>query len=165
VKTLLLVLRSLLYMAGFLLFFGWIALSLRGLDRRTGITLPASAPIAGLACMALGGVVVAICAGLFILQGRGTPAVFDAPRKFVVLGPYKYVRNPMYIGGLTMLAGLGLYLRSISILALLLVLALAVHLFVLYYEELQLRNKFGAAYIDYCRRVPRWIPGRPSDTP
>ena len=54
--------------------------------------------------------------GIFVVRGRGTPAVFDAPREFVVVGPYKYVRNPMYIGALTLLIGFGLYQHSISIL-------------------------------------------------
>ncbi len=98
-----------------------------------------------------------MCAGVFVLKGRGTPAIFDAPRKFVAVGPYQYVRNPMYIGGLGLLVGFGLFEGSVSILALSLVMFLLVHLFVVYYEEPGLKKKFGTKYKKYCEVVPRWF--------
>ena len=157
-KTLFLALRSVLYMAGFLFFFGWIALRVRSLDRSFGVSLPAASEIPGAILLVIGATLGLACAGVFISRGRGTPAIFDAPRAFVAIGPYKYVRNPMYIGGLVLLIGFGLYERSISILFLALLLFPLVHLFVLFYEEPTLTRKFGSSYQEYRRAVRRWIP-------
>ena len=64
----------------------------------------------------------------------------------------------MYIGGLILLIGFGLFERSISILFLTLPLFLLVHLFVLFYEEPTLTRKFGSSYQEYRKAVRRWIP-------
>ena len=157
-KILFLALRSVLYMTGFLLFFGWIALLVRNFDQNFGISLPDAAEIPGAILAVVGAILVLACAGVFISRGRGTPAIFDAPRAFVAIGPYKFVRNPMYIGGLMLLIGFGLYERSISILFLTLPLFLLIHLFVVFYEEATLTRKFGSSYQDYRRAVRRWVP-------
>lgn len=156
-RTLLLALRALVYMTGFLFVFGWIARRVRAFDGSLGV-LPAWSPSLGIVLAVAGGLVVLACAGVFIVRGRGTPAVFDPPREFVAVGPYKYVRNPMYIGGLTLLVGFGLYERSVAILVLCVVLLLAVHGFVVFFEEPQLRARFSAGYEQYCRDVRRWVP-------
>jgi protein-S-isoprenylcysteine O-methyltransferase Ste14 len=157
-KTLIIALRTVVYTTGFVLFWGWIALRVRGLDRNLGIILPAWTGFLGVVLGVMGGIVVLVCAGTFIVRGRGTPAPFDAPREFVAVGPYRYVRNPMYIGALTAIAGFALYLHSISILLFCLAVFLVAHLFVLFYEEPTLRAKFGAGYEAYCRTVSRWVP-------
>ena len=157
-KTLFLALRSVIYMSGFLLFFGWIALLVRTFDQSFGVSLPAATEIPGAILLVIGATLGLACAGVFISRGRGTPAIFDAPRAFVAIGPYKYVRNPMYIGGLILLIGFGLFERSISILFLTLPLFLLVHLFVLFYEEPTLTRKFGSSYQEYRKAVRRWIP-------
>jgi protein-S-isoprenylcysteine O-methyltransferase Ste14 len=145
-------------MSGFLLFFGWVALRVRAFDQRLGVSLPAVAEIPGAILVVLGAILVLACADVFISRGRGTPAIFDPPRAFVAIGPYQYVRNPMYIGGLMLLLGFGLCQRSISILFLTLPLFLLLHLFVLFYEEPTLTRKFGSSYQEYLRAVRRWIP-------
>jgi protein-S-isoprenylcysteine O-methyltransferase Ste14 len=160
-KTLFLALRSVLYMTGFLLLFGWIALQVRAFDKRFGVSLPAAAKLPGALLVVLGAIVALACAGVFISRGRGTPAIFDAPRAFVAIGPYRYVRNPMYIGGLMLLLGFGLCKRSISILFLALLLFPLVHLFVLFYEEPTLKRRFGSPYQEYLGAVRRWIPRWP----
>jgi protein-S-isoprenylcysteine O-methyltransferase Ste14 len=114
--------------------------------------------IPGIVLMVMGGVLGLACAGTFIVRGKGTPAPFDAPREFVAVGPYRYVRNPMYVGGLFLLAGLGFYEQSISILLMALLLLLVVHLMVVFYEEPTLRKSFGASYEEYCRTTERWVP-------
>lgn len=154
-------LKAAAYAAGFLSFFAWIALWTRRFDRKFGWSLPPGAEIAGIVLLAVGGILALSCVWVFVARGRGTPAPFDAPRKFVAIGPYRYSRNPMYIGGLFLLAGLGLWERSISILLLTAVVFGIFHLFVLLYEEPTLKKNFGAAYLDYRRRVPRWIPHIP----
>ncbi len=112
----------------------------------------------GFGALALGAALVAWCLGAFIVQGRGTPALFDSPRRLVAAGPYRYVRNPMYIGGALLLLGFGLVQRSPSIVLFVAVWCLLFHLFVVLYEEAALRAKFGPDYEEYCRRTPRWIP-------
>jgi protein-S-isoprenylcysteine O-methyltransferase Ste14 len=96
--------------------------------------------------------------GFFIFEGRGTPALFDPPKRFVPHGPFRLVRNPMYIGGVSMLLGLGLRLRSVSMALFALVAFLLIHTFVVFTEEPGLRKRFGQEYEDYCNSVPRWIP-------
>jgi protein-S-isoprenylcysteine O-methyltransferase Ste14 len=145
-------------MTGFLVFFGWLALRVRSFDGNLTWSLPASVEIPGIVLMLVGGIIALACAWFFVARGRGTPAPFDPPQEFVAVGPYRYCRNPMYVGGLCLLVGLGLYERSISIVLMAVVLFAAVQLFVVYYEEPALRGKFGSPYEDYCREVRRWIP-------
>jgi protein-S-isoprenylcysteine O-methyltransferase Ste14 len=94
----------------------------------------------------------------FVMQGRGTPAPVAPPRQLVVTGLYRYVRNPMYLGVLSMILGQALVLGSRAILAYGLCVALASHLFVVLYEERTLRKRFGAEYEAYCKEVHRWLP-------
>ncbi|HXH48615.1 MAG TPA: isoprenylcysteine carboxylmethyltransferase family protein [Terriglobia bacterium] len=157
-RTLLVGLRAVVYMTGFLLLFAWLAFRVRALDPFLQVTLPDGVEIPGIVLMVMGGVLGLACVGTFIVRGKGTPAPFDAPREFVAIGPYRYVRNPMYVGGLSLLAGLGFYERSISILLMALLLLLVVHLMVIYYEEPTLQKSFGASYEEYCRTTARWIP-------
>jgi len=156
-KTALIGIRTLIYMSGFLWLWGWLALSARGYDRRFGLGLPEWAQAPGALLMIAGAALALTCAVTFVARGRGTPALFDPPRRFVAAGPYKHVRNPMYIGGLALLAGFGLYMRSVAMLLLCLPAFLLVHLLVIGYEEPTLKSKFGAAYEHYLA-VPRWIP-------
>jgi len=92
--------------------------------------------------------------------GRGTPAPFDPPRRLVVVGPYRLVRNPMYIGASLALAGAALFYESWALLGYCTVFALVMHLFVVVYEEPTLRTTFGGDYVRYCERVRRWWPRR-----
>ena len=163
-RNLLVALRAAIFDAAFLLLWFWVALGVRAFDLTFGIQLPGWTRGVGIILMAMGGAVVIACVGTFVVRGHGTPAPFDPPRQFVAVGPYKYVRNPMYIGAMILLVGFGLYQRSISILCLALVWLLLVHLLVVFYEEPSLRSRFGAEYEEYCRSVSRWIPttGHPS---
>jgi protein-S-isoprenylcysteine O-methyltransferase Ste14 len=121
---------------------------------------------AGWLVVAAGAVIALPAIGLFAWRGLGTPAVFDPPRRLVVSGPYRFVRNPMYTGMALVLLGEALVFPHLTN-AMLLTLALfilAVTLFVAAYEEPVLRAKFGADYEAYCRHVRRWIPRlRPFD--
>jgi protein-S-isoprenylcysteine O-methyltransferase Ste14 len=150
-------LRSAVFAGGFVWLWSWVALSLRRYDSALGGPLPEWNRVAGWLALACGGVVAAWCISTFVVDGRGTPALFDAPRKLVARGPYGYVRNPMYIGGALLLLGFGLYQRSPSIVLFVPAWWLLFHLLVVLYEETALRDKFGADYEDYCRRTPRWI--------
>ncbi len=121
----------------------------------------------------LGWIVVAIgaaiglpCVWEFAWRGLGTPAPFDPPRRLVITGPYRFVRNPMYLGMGTALIGEALVYPNITWLLLTLVVVLwgVVTLFIMGYEEPTLRRMFGEDYKNYCRNVHRWIPRlRPFD--
>lgn len=94
----------------------------------------------------------------FALQGRGTPAPFAAPERFVARGSYRVVRNPMYVGVLALIVGQALLLGREVLLLWAGVAALLFHLFVVLHEEPELRKRFGTEYEDYRRRVARWVP-------
>src|SRR6267154_3718582 len=116
-KTLLIALRATIFGTGFILLWGWVALSLhRRYDTTLGLALPAWTRILGITLITTGGILALACVATFVTRGQGTPAPFDPPRKFVVAGPYKFVRNPMYIGGFIVLLGFGLFERSPAIL-------------------------------------------------
>lgn len=93
----------------------------------------------------------------FLKQGRGTPAPIDPPKELVAVGFYRYTRNPMYVGVLSLCIGHFLWFGFwyLSIYAVLIFIAF--NTFVAYYEEPTLHKKFGAAYEAYCKRVPRWF--------
>jgi protein-S-isoprenylcysteine O-methyltransferase Ste14 len=108
-----------------------------------------------------GTLVAGSCIVTFALVGKGTPAPFDPPRRLVVRGPYRFVRNPMYLGAALAMAGAALYYQSLALLAYVAVFLLATHVFVGAYEEPTLRREFGSDYAAYCTHVHRWLPGRP----
>lgn len=91
-------------------------------------------------------------------RARGTPAPIDPPRELVVRGLYRYTRNPMYVGVLSVILGQALLFRSLHLLAYTAGLFTVFHLFVRLYEEPSLTRRFGDAYLRYRRTVPRWLP-------
>jgi len=113
---------------------------------------------AGLCLAALGLGVYLWCAWEFVSAGQGTPAPIDAPKKLVVSGLNRFVRNPMYIGVMSMVLGESIMFDSLVLLIYAVGLAAFFNLFVMVYEEPTLRKKFGPDYDKYCWRVPRWIP-------
>ena len=130
----------------------------------SGIVGPVSigpAQIAGVVVGALGAIIALWCIATFIVVGRGTPAPFDPPRNLVVAGPYRWVRNPMYIGAALALAGAALFYQSWALLGYCVGFLLVMYLFVVVYEEPALRATFGEAYARYCQSVRPWLPGRP----
>ena len=99
------------------------------------------------------------CILSFAVIGRGTPAPFDPPRRLVVRGPYRYVRNPMYLGAGLALAGAALFYQSGALLGYASGFLVLMHLFVLLYEEPTLGRTFGQDYETYRQQVRRWWPG------
>ena len=90
--------------------------------------------------------------------GGGGPGLSVPPERIVEAGPYRYVRNPMYLGHMIFFAGLALLLGSWIAAA-----VLAFH--VVWFDararddEAHLESIFGEPYRGYRRRVKRWIPG------
>jgi protein-S-isoprenylcysteine O-methyltransferase Ste14 len=107
---------------------------------------------------AAGGALALACILTFVFVGKGTPAPFDPPRRLVVRGPYRFVRNPMYIGAVLLLTGAALFYRSLPLFGYAAAFLVAMAIFVMLYEEPTLRQAFDVDYEAYCRRVGRWWP-------
>jgi protein-S-isoprenylcysteine O-methyltransferase Ste14 len=101
------------------------------------------------------------CVWVFAAVGRGTPGPWDAPRRVVAAGPYRWVRNPIYIAALLVVMGEAWLFLSLPLLLYAGAMAICFHLFVICYEERTLLRRFGDAYAGYVRTVPRWIPRPP----
>lgn len=150
------------------LFIGFVLVFLPArLLRWSGIPGPPAigpAQFIGAAVVVLGGALAIWCVLTFAIVGRGTPAPFDPPRHLVVRGPYRFVRNPMYIGAGFALLGATAYYESLALLGFTGLFFLATHVFVVGYEEPTLRGLFGAEYDEYRRQVRRWWPTRPAES-
>jgi protein-S-isoprenylcysteine O-methyltransferase Ste14 len=94
----------------------------------------------------------------FVVEGLGTPAPVAPTEHLVVGGLYRYVRNPMYLAVLAVIAGQALLLWQAILLPYAVVVALAFVLFVLGYEQPSLQRQFGSQYEAYRRAVPAWWP-------
>jgi protein-S-isoprenylcysteine O-methyltransferase Ste14 len=98
------------------------------------------------------------CVRDFLVSGRGTIAPWDPPKHLVVVGLYRFVRNPIYISVVTMVAGWSLVTGSRSLVRYGLVMVVVLHLRVILREEPWLRRQFGADWANYSASVRRWLP-------
>ncbi len=112
----------------------------------------------GLAVMCAGALVLLWCVRDFYVSGKGTLAPWDPPKRLVVVGLYRWVRNPMYVGVLSLVLGWTLYLASPFLAAYAGLLAVGFHLRVVMHEEPWLDSQFGEQWQNYKTAVPRWIP-------
>jgi len=108
----------------------------------------------------LGFAVALRCIWDFGRTGHGTPAPIAPPQNLVVVGFYRYVRNPMYLGFFVGWIGLWIVFGQANsiVIASAVAIVLGVHLLVLFYEEPTLRRMFSPDYADYCANVHRWLP-------
>jgi protein-S-isoprenylcysteine O-methyltransferase Ste14 len=111
--------------------------------------------------LALGLAVILWCFADFVRRGRGTPAPYDSPRELVVVGLYRFVRNPQYVGVVLVILGEALLSGAVALFGYAALLAVAYHLFVRYHKEPTLGRLFGETYTHYCEAVPRWLPRWP----
>jgi len=121
---------------------------------------PARGPgcLLGLGLVASGAAVVAWCVRDFYVVGRGTLAPWSPPGRLVVAGLYRVVRNPMYIGLLMLVAGVGWWLTSPLVVVYGVFLAAAVHVRVVFFEERRLQRQFPEQWQAYASAVRRWVP-------
>ena len=105
----------------------------------------------------IGASIYAWCVFDFASFGQGTPLPLDAPKKLVRRGLYRYSRNPMYGGVLTVILGWAVRYQSLAVAMYGLVVALCFYSFVVFFEEPILRKRFGSEYEQYCAEVPRWL--------
>lgn len=98
---------------------------------------------------------------LGIVHFRSVAKVFclDAGR-LTQSGPYRWSRNPQYLGWILFLLGIAFYDWSYWSLAVFLLVAISLHFLVLVEEE-HLRRVFGESYVEFCRRVPRYLGSKP----
>jgi protein-S-isoprenylcysteine O-methyltransferase Ste14 len=120
--------------------------------------------IIGLILMAFGlGIILWVCQA-FIRGGKGTPAPFDPPRRFVNDGLYRWVRNPMYLGAAFIIPlGEALFFSTFWLVPYAALLMLLLHIYVVNIEEPALRKRFGRPYQKYLHTVPRWFPHPPGE--
>ena len=111
----------------------------------------------GLAPIIVGIVIYFFCSGSFVFVGKGTPIPFTPNKELIVTGLYRFVRNPLYIAGVLVLAGEAILFQSLGIFIYCLIMFGGFNIHVLI-EETSLAEKFGAQYGEYCKSVPRWIP-------
>lgn len=116
------------------------------------------AQVAGLLLVAFGLFLFASSLRRFATEGEGTLAPWDPPRRLVLHGPYRYVRNPMISGVLFVLFGEAVLLLSKPHLVWALIFLGMNFLVIPLVEEPGLRRRFGDSYAEYCRHVPRFIP-------
>ncbi len=125
-----------------------------------GSRSPAPGPpfVMGFTLLVVGAAIYTWCVWDFATFGRGTPAPIDAPKKLVVRGLYRYTRNPMYVGVLTVILGWAALFGTTRLVFYALVVGTCFHLVILLYEERHLRAEFGGQYEAYCSQVSRWLP-------
>ena len=112
----------------------------------------------GFVPLALGVLLLLWCVRDFFVSGRGTLAPWEPPKRLVVVGLYRFVRNPMYIAVLTIVLGWSLIFASGWLALYLVVLAVGFHLRIVLHEEPWLQRQFGVEWGAYSATVPRWLP-------
>src|SRR5579859_7898573 len=128
--------------------------------RQSGPTPEPVAWYAGIVIVA-GVTLYVACLWVFASVGRGTPGPWDAPRQFVAVGPYRWVRNPIYIAALLVMVGEAWLFLSLPLVFYAATAAVGFNLFVVGYEERVLSRRFGSEYAAYRRTVSRWFPRPP----
>ena len=112
----------------------------------------------GAIVMLIGGILLLWCVRDFYVAGKGTLAPWDPPKRLVLIGLYRYVRNPMYIGVLTLVVGWTICLASPLLALYTIALAIGFHLRVVVNEEPFLNSKFADEWLRYSSNVGRWLP-------
>ncbi len=150
------VLKSLLYLifeAGLFALYIPLALLRTGPRIGTGAITLLAIPL-----WLIGSLIILWCFRDFTFRGRGTPLPTDPPRELVITGPYRYVRNPIYVGAGLIFLGHFLWFGYWALLIYAVLAFIGVHFFVVLYEEPALKRRFGTSYKDYLKNVPRWLP-------
>jgi protein-S-isoprenylcysteine O-methyltransferase Ste14 len=149
--------RALIYSALFLWLWALLVPQWLGLTAASSDAI-GPAQYAGAAVGGAGLGLALWCVWNFARKGRGTPLPADPPRDLVVSGPYRVVRNPMYVGGTLLILGSAIYLQSLAYGLYAAGFFALTCLMVLLYEEPHLGRVFGDSYAEYRRKTPRFIP-------
>jgi len=111
----------------------------------------------GFSIFAIGFILMLTCIASFAIRGKGTLSPADPTKKLVISGPYRYSRNPMYIGVMMMLIGESIFFQSYVLVAYSLFIFIAFNIFIIFFEEPRLQDDFGSEYIEYIKKVRRWF--------
>jgi protein-S-isoprenylcysteine O-methyltransferase Ste14 len=114
--------------------------------------------VAGIAALLIGLTLFVSTLTRFATKGKGTLAPWDPPRELVVVGVYRYVRNPMISGVLFVLLAESLLTGSSRVLIWFSLFLLINLVYIPLFEEPGLANRFGERYRIYKENVPRWLP-------
>lgn len=112
---------------------------------------------AGAFLMLVGFAILMRCILRFATEGKGTISPIDPTKKLVAKGLYRYSRNPMYLGVMTLLSGEAVFWQSLSLAIYAAVVFIGFNLFIILHEEPRLRRDFGAEYEAYFQNVRRWL--------
>lgn len=113
------------------------------------------------AVMIAAGVLVLLHAfARFVIDGIGTPAPIAPTERLVVRGPYRYVRNPMYLAVISVIIGQALMLGRFALMIYATAVGAVFVAFVYLYEQPTLARRFGEQYQAYRDAVPAWRPRR-----
>ena len=113
--------------------------------------------------LSIGAVILFKSIWSFARVGKGTLAPFDETQKLIVVGLYRYVRNPMYVGVILILLTESWIFWSTTLLTYTALCFIIANILIIGYEENRLRFKYGDEFRHYCKHVGRWIPGKPYD--
>jgi len=114
--------------------------------------------IFGLTLIIIGSGLFVYCSRIFKIIGKGTPVPIEPPKEVVHKGLYKHIRNPMYIAYFAIIIGEALFFGAALMFAYAGIYLLVIHFYVVYFEERNLRKRFGSSYLEFTKQVPRWIP-------
>jgi protein-S-isoprenylcysteine O-methyltransferase Ste14 len=114
--------------------------------------------ILGLILIIIGLIIMGLTISSFIRIGKGTLAPWSPTKKLVVIGLYRYVRNPMILGVFTVLLGETIGLWSVALLQWSIAFFAINTIYFILYEEPGLEKRFGEDYLNYKKHVSRWIP-------
>ena len=114
--------------------------------------------LAGVLLILIGTIIVGWTIYLFKVKGKGTPNPKLPPKTLIVIGPYKYSRNPMALGGFLTLLGQALVYYSPSLFGIAILFGVIVYFNAMLVEEPELRKRFGQPYEGYIQQVPRFFP-------
>jgi len=114
--------------------------------------------VPGIALVTMGGIVLLWCARDLFVSGRGTLAPWDPPTHLVVVGLYRFMRNPMYVAVLAVVVGWSVLYGSAWVLLYAIALAVRFYSRVRRQEEPWLQRQFGSEWEAYASRTRRWFP-------
>jgi protein-S-isoprenylcysteine O-methyltransferase Ste14 len=153
--------KAIIVLPGTVLVFIPAAILLATRDSRFALELASPAEIwfwLALLAAIIGLALSGWAAALFVKSGQGTPAPWDPPKRLVIQGPYRHVRNPMITGALLMLLAESILFQSLPIATWMTVFFIGNAIYFPLIEEKGLEKKFGDEYRNYKANVPRWIP-------
>lgn len=104
------------------------------------------------------GILLDLLAIKAFFKAGGTPFPWNPPKKLAVTGPFRYTRNPIYLSWAFMISGVAIFTNLLALFIILLLFIATVHFGIVLGEESSLRKRYGNKYLNYKKRVRRWIP-------